>query len=156
MSTKATMKFCGEQILRLDGLTGYASMGADGFRERAVALLEAAGTQDIAEAAIDALLGDTARASNPETNRLPSAGEIRLWVEAVQPQERYAEGGAAIRGGCGTVFRKLTHPDGGPARCEDTWVRSVRNVGAKGTTAVVPVESIGKCPRCCPGWYSGG
>lgn len=143
MSTKATMKFCGEQILRLDGLTGYASMGADGFRERAVALLEAAGTQDIAEAAIDALLGDTARASNTETNRLPSAGEIRLWVEVVQPQKRYAEGGAASRGGCG--------------QCRDGWIFRTQRVIRPGDTMPTEYSCAGKCPTCHgPGWYAQG
>lgn len=136
---KATLKFCGEQILRLDGLAGYASMGQEGFRERAKALMESAGTEYVAEAAISALLSDTARAASTDTNRLPSVGEIRLWVEAVQPERRATEsGGQPPHGGYCDLCRHGRPPG---------WVHAVKIV--KGNR----YEFSGKCPRCNPGWY---
>lgn len=136
---KATLKFCGAQILRLDGLTGYASMGQEGFQERAKALMEAAGTEELAAAAISALLADTARASSTDTNRLPSPGEIRLWVESLKPQ-RYEESGTTGGGGCG--------------RCQDGWVFVVRRIIPPGRTVPEDFTFAGKCPKCkSPSWY---
>lgn len=138
---KATLKFCGEQILRLDGLTGYASMGAEGFRERATALMESAGTEELAAAAISALLADTVRASSVDTNRLPSAGEIRLWAESLKPQ-RYEESGTTGKSGCG--------------RCEGGWVFVTRRIIPRGQTLPQEYTFAGKCPTCYgPGWYAG-
>ena len=45
--------------------------------------------EEIAKAAMDALIGDTCRASSPELNKLPTPGEIRVWVRA--DLERLAE-----------------------------------------------------------------
>ncbi len=89
---KPTLKFCGEQIARLDGIQGYSAMGPAGGRERAEALRDESPTEEVARAAMTALIADECRASNPELNRLPSPGEIRVWVRAEleRAQERYA------------------------------------------------------------------
>ncbi len=79
---KPTLKFCGEQIARFDGMPGYASMGHAGGRERAEALRDESPSEEVARAAMDALISDTCRASSPELNKLPTPGEIRVWVQA--------------------------------------------------------------------------
>lgn len=146
MSDELTLRFCGEQIMRLDGLVGFASMGEAGYRERAKALFDAAGTADIAAAAITALLNDTARASNTETNRLPSAGEIRLWVDAVRPHEEkpsYREmAGASADDGA----RNYTC-----GRCRDGWIFHTKRVILKGSVQPQDYEFAGRC-RCVGGW----
>ena len=146
MSEELTAEFCGEQILRLDGLIGFASMGQEGYRERAKALFEAAGTRDIAEAAITALLSDTARASNTETNRLPSAGEIRLWVDVVRPKEEPVS------------YREMANEaddDGIPTytcgRCRDGWIFATKRVISKGSSVPQEYEFAGRC-KCVGGW----
>ena len=146
MSEELTLRFCGEQITRLEGLVGYASMGENGYRERAKALFESAGTRDIAEAAITALLGDTARASNTETNRLPSAGEIRLWVDVVRPKEEPVS------------YREMaseSDDDGIPTytcgRCRDGWIFRTKRVIFKGSNVPQEYEYAGYC-KCKGGW----
>lgn len=138
----ADLQFCGKQIMRLEGLSGFGSMTQTGLRERAAALLNAAGTEQLAEAAISALLADTARASNPDTNRLPSVGEIRLWVEAVQPERRYEESSTQTSTGGFCDLCRHGRPPG--------WITRTRVV--KGNH----YEFAGKCPRCNPGSYGGG
>lgn len=157
---KPTIKFCGEQILRLDGLVGFASMGKDGYRERAKALLDASPSQDIAEAAIDALLGDTARASNAETNRLPSAGEIKLWVEVVMESRRAAApGNERARTKCDRILQKYEDPEGGPARCQNGWIRhrvwrKVKGMVAEdGSDIMQPYDFSGRCRECQEGGW---
>jgi len=156
---KPSMKFCGEQIMRLDGLVGFASMGENGYRERAKALFDAAPTEDIAEAAISALLADPARASNTETNRLPSAGEIRLWVNAVQPERDYYEPPTPVedggKRGCGWVSTTTIDPDGEPSHCVDGWVHVVKRVITKRSPEPIDYTYAGKCPRCHgASWYA--
>lgn len=138
---KATLKFCGEQINRLDGLTGFASMGEDGFRERAEALMDAAGTEELADAAVTALLRDPTRGSNENTNRLPSAGELCWWVDQVRQSRRDGAASAnSTGGGCG--------------RCQDGWVFVVRRIIPPGRTAPEDFTFAGKCPKCnSPSWY---
>lgn len=156
---KPSMKFCGEQIMRLDGLVGFASMGENGYRERAKALFDAAPSEDIAEAAISALLADPARASNTETNRLPSAGEIRLWVNAVQPERDYYEppppSGETGRPGCGWTSTSTIGPDGEPSKCESGWIFVVKRVITKRAPEPIDYTYAGKCPRCHGlSWYA--
>lgn len=156
---KPSKKFCGEQILRLSGLSGFAGMGETGYQERARALLEYADTEDIARAAIDALLADTARASNPETNRVPSPGEIRLWIESVQPERDYYEppppSGETGRPGCGWTSTSTIGPDGEPSQCENGWIFVVKRVITKRAPEPIDYIYAGKCPRCHgTAWYA--
>ena len=78
-------QFCKRQIERMEGLPYYASIGANGFQELVNALQSAAATEEIARSAVDAILADPCRVASPETNRVPSPGELRVWVEAQSP-----------------------------------------------------------------------
>lgn len=79
---KLTNKFCGEQILRLQGLPYYASIGEGGYKSLWTALQNTAESESEAEAAITAILTDTARASSTEMNRVPSPGELIVWIHS--------------------------------------------------------------------------
>jgi len=174
---KPTLKFCGEQITRFDGMTGYVSMGAAGYRERAEALRDEAETEGIAKAAMDALIGDTCRASNPDLNKLPTAGEIRVWVRAEAERRHEAEPSAKYAGGCcGRFFpgwtylgydpRIVVDPDNPkdsdcakvliPSRCENgrvlrtLWVAIRGLVQEDGRPYMQPYDYSGKC-KCQSG-----
>lgn len=117
-------QFCKRQIERLEGLPFYASIGSNGFTELVGTLQNFSASESIAKAAIDALLFDQPRASNSETNRVPSPGELRLWIEAQSPEtldDQRPEGrycGHCERGWIrhATVFRGNRYE--GVRRCE--------------------------------------
>jgi hypothetical protein len=118
-----TKQFCKRQIERMEGLPYYASIGVNGFQELVNALQEAAVTEQIARGAVDAILADTCRAANPETNRVPSPGELRVWVEAQSPAP--LDDTRPARRFCGY--------------CESGWVRSTTEYRG------MPYALVGRC-----------
>ena len=116
-------QFCKRQIERMEGLPYYATIGTHGFTELVNALVDSAASDDIARAAVDAILSDTSRASSPETNRVPSPGELRVWVQAQAPPP--LDDQRPARQFCGG--------------CESGWVRATES--ARGFV----YEGVGRC-----------
>ena len=145
-------------INRLDGLPFFSAMTEAGYKELYSALAQEARSEMEAEEAVTALLSDAGRAGNVETNRVPSPGEIRLWVRAQRQDQYDTPPPASGRSGCGKVFEKWEHPDGGKARCEHGWVRrriwkEIRGmVDEHGGRAMQPYDFSGRCKCQDGGW----
>lgn len=71
-----------QQIDRLSGLPFFSSLSEAALNELNVAIAEEARDIDEARLAVSALLSDTGRSGNLETNRVPSPGELRSWVRS--------------------------------------------------------------------------
>ena len=145
-------------INRLDGLPYFAALTEAGYRELYTALAQESRSEEEAHSAITALLSDAARASSAETNRVPSPGEVRLWVRSQRPDQYDSPPPASGKRGCGRVIDKWRHPDGGPARCEGGWIhkrewREIRGmVNEDGTRAMQPYDFAGRCKCQDGGW----
>ena len=128
---KLTKVFCAEQIQRLSALPYYTALDQTGFDSLWQALQATAETEAMAEKAISALLADTCRAANPDLNRVPSPGEIRVWVHQQKDRDgRYWRGmekpdyclrcgGSGMQGILGLTIEEIeSHPTGGMEQCE--------------------------------------
>ncbi len=120
--TRPTAKFCSDQIRRLSALPYYGTLDPAGFKTLWEALQSVAESEEEAARAITMLLYDEARASNPETNRVPSPGEIRAWVSSLKP-DRY----------------EPTQPLGLCGNCEAGWVHEEREVDGR------LISGVSKC-----------
>jgi len=123
----------------MEGLPYYASIGANGFQELVDALQAAAETEDLARAAVGNLLADLARASSPETNRVPSPGELRAWVSAVIDAERNVWKSPPPLGHC---FRCSGTGKVGQPGWKPDWSMTAEQIDATCEAAKVP------CPDC--------
>ncbi len=70
------------QIQRLSGLPYYGTLSHIAIAELVNALASSAPTEEVAQSSVSDLLTDTCRASNIESNRVPSPGELIAWVNA--------------------------------------------------------------------------
>lgn len=68
-----------EQVARLSGLPYYGQLLPQAIDEL-IAVLRDADTEAQAANTISAILGDTIRAANPDSNRVPSPGELRIFL----------------------------------------------------------------------------
>lgn len=76
------------QVERLHGLPFFSSIGESGLAELIAAMQSEARSDEEAQLAVSALLGDISRAGSTETNRVPSPGELRAWLQA-QRNDKY-------------------------------------------------------------------
>jgi hypothetical protein len=76
-----------EQVMRLSGLPYFGQLQPQAIEEL-VAVLQYSDTEAQAANVISALLADTIRAANPDTNRVPSPGELRIWLHSEQDKRR--------------------------------------------------------------------
>lgn len=134
---RPSKQFCKSQIERMEGLPYYAAIGPHGFQELVNTLQGSSPCEESAKAAVDAILSDTSRASSPETNRVPSPGELIIWLKS-QREDQYDSPSNYSGRHC--------------PRCENGrppgWITFT--VTAHG----LPYAFAGKCPDCNPGWYS--
>lgn len=151
----ASERYCMELVLSFDQFPNWGFISETTKASLAKFLAQNARDDHEAHAAVCDLLADTARASSSQTNRVPTTGELKLWLESQRPAHPNPPPPTEKRG-CGAVFAKYQHPDGGAARCEDSWLRTVKRVIPTGRTEPEDFEVIGKCPKCYPGWYSTG
>jgi hypothetical protein len=107
------------------GLPYFGTIGPNGFTELVNALQESAADEWKARAAVDAILADTSRASSPETNRVPSPGELRVWVEAQSPTLDEDKPAGVFCGHCDNgwvrmnrVYRGMTYGYAGRCVCQ--------------------------------------
>lgn len=147
-----------QQINRLDGLPYFAALSEAGYKELYTALAQEARSEAEAESAITALLSDAARAGSAETNRVPSPGEVRLWVRAQREDQYDTPAPVDSRKGCGRVIDAWRDPDGEPARCVNGWIRrrewrEIRGiVDEQGAPLYQPYDYSGRC-RCQDGGW---
>jgi hypothetical protein len=144
--------------MRLSSLPFFPRGDNDAIAELLLSMARNADSEFQAEAAITALLQDSQRASDAQTNRCPSPGEIKLWLDAQRrsdaPQYEYVD-----TPGCGRILPQYSHPDGGPGRCERGWIRHRRWVAVKGLVDAdgrplrQPYDFSGKCKACQPGGW---
>jgi len=81
-------RIAAQQTERLSSLPYFSAIPESGKMELITAMAEEARSDDEARLAISALLADTGRAGNVETNRVPSPGELRLWLQS-QRSDKY-------------------------------------------------------------------
>lgn len=135
-------EFADSQLRRMMGIPYFRKIGPEGFGELLRVAMETAREDAHLEAAITALLADTARASNRETNVPPTPGELVQWIRQAQGDDVYAEQRCSHRTGCG--------------RCDGGWVFVTRRIIPRGQTLPQGYTFAGKCPICYgPGWYAG-
>lgn len=149
-------------IARLESLPFAAQTSAEGWSGLIDALAERAESVEQAAAAIEALLTDTARASNPTTDRMPSKGELLLWIQAQQQPVAERDSGWS----CGRIidgWQYLDYPVEGvslskvwhQSKCERGWIRRTQLVDSgyvdkHGLTIMQPYEFSARC-RCVGG-----
>lgn len=145
-------------INRLDCLPFFSQLTETGYKELYTALAQEASSVGEATSAITALLSDAGRAANAQTNRVPSPGEVRLWVRAQRDDQYDTPPPAASRSGCGRVFAGWETAEGQPSQCENGWVRrriwkEIRGmVNEDGTPAMQPYDYSGRCKCQDGGW----
>lgn len=157
-------------IGRLASLPYFPSQQPEAVDELVKALANEADSFTQAEAAIAALLGDTCRAENPDTNRSPSPGELRAWVQAEKeadirfddpsPEPRFC--GRLVPGWTYLGFDPATPSQDArkvlmPSKCERGWIHRTVWLPAKparvdenGNDILQPYDYSGRC-RCQPG-----
>lgn len=119
-----------QQIERFAALPYYPAGNDVVLAELAAALMHAESDAQACNT-VSAILGDVARASSATTNRVPSPGEIRAWLDDEKDKtKRYWRspdppqfcrrcGGNGQQGIYGlTIDQIAAHPTGGMATCE--------------------------------------
>lgn len=125
------------QIERLSGLPYFSQLQPAALDELIKAMQ--IGTEEESTAAINALLSDVSRASSADTNRVPSPGELRAWIQSQQEKaKRYWESPPPPThcrrcSGTGRVGRHDWKPD---------WSMTTEQIDAACEAAKVP------CPDC--------
>ncbi len=139
----ANERYCAQLVQCFDQFANWSYI-SDETKAQLVRFLATNARDDHeAHAAIQDLLGDTARASSTATNRVPTTGELKVWLEAQRPPEApqsYAE----MVGDDGV-------PNGGCGRCRDGWIFQTKRVISKGSSVPQEYEFAGRC-RCVGGW----
>lgn len=147
-------------VNRLDCLPFFSALTESGYRELYLAVAQEARSEMEADAAITALLSDAGRASNVDTNRVPSPGELRLWIRAQRDDQYDTPPPASSKGGCGREWPNWRYEDENGrhvSKCENGWVRRTiwREIGhmvnEDGTKAMQPYHFSGRC-KCDGGW----
>lgn len=147
-------------VNRLDCLPFFSALTESGYRELYLAVAQEARSEMEADAAITALLSDAGRASNVDTNRVPSPGELRLWIRAQRDDQYDTPPPASRKGGCGREWPNWRYEDENGrhvSKCENGWVRRTiwREIGhmvnEDGTKAMQPYHFAGRC-KCDGGW----
>lgn len=147
-------------VNRLDCLPFFSALTESGYRELYLAVAQEARSEMEADAAITALLSDAGRASNVDTNRVPSPGELRLWIRAQRDDQYDTPPPASSKGGCGREWPNWRYEDENGrhvSKCENGWVRRTiwREIGhmvnEDGTKAMQPYHFAGRC-KCDGGW----
>lgn len=147
-------------VNRLDCLPFFSALTESGYRELYSAVAQEARSEMEADAAITALLSDAGRASNVDTNRVPSPGELRLWIRAQRDDQYDTPPPASSKGGCGREWPNWRYEDENGrhvSKCENGWVRRTiwREIGhmvnEDGTKAMQPYHFSGRC-KCDGGW----
>ncbi len=147
-------------VNRLDCLPFFSALTESGYRELYAAVAQEARSEMEADSAITALLSDAGQASNVDTNRVPSPGELRLWIRAQREDQYDTPAPASSRRGCGRAFPNWHYEDDDGrhvSKCEGGWVRRTiwrqigRLVNEDGTNAMQPYHFSGRC-KCEGGW----
>lgn len=147
-------------VNRLDCLPFFSALTESGYRELYVAVAQEARSDMEAESAITALLSDVGRAANVDTNRVPSPGELRLWIRAQRDDQYDTPAPISSKRGCGKVFDGWHYEDEDgrhPSHCAGGWVRctiwrEIRGmVNEDGSKAMQPYHFSGRC-KCEGGW----
>ena len=139
----ANERYCAQLVQCFDQFANWSYI-SDETKAQLVRFLATNARDDHeAHAAIQDLLGDTARASSTATNRVPTTGELKVWLEAQRPPEApkaYAE----MAGDDGV-------PNSGCGRCRDGWIFQTKRVISKGSSVPQEYEFAGRC-KCVGGW----
>jgi hypothetical protein len=123
----ANERYCAQLIQCFDQFANWSYI-SDETKAQLVRFLAVNARDDHeAHAAIQDLLGDTARASSTATNRVPTTGELKVWLESQRNGEAYQQAETTSKGGCGKVFEAWRYIDGDghwqQSRCENGVVR---------------------------------
>lgn len=140
----ANERYCARLIQCFDQFPNWG-MISDETKAGLVRFLAAKARDDHeAHAAIQDLLADTERASSTATNRVPTTGELQVWLEAVrqpEPAKSYREMGVDDDG----------VPNYTCGRCRDGWIFRTKTVISKGSPLPQVYEFAGYC-KCKGGW----
>lgn len=103
----ANERYCAQLVQSFDQYSNWGFISQETKISLIKFLADYARDDHEAHAAIVDLMGDTARAGSPATNKVPTVGELKLWIEAQRPQHE-SPPPITSRRGCG--------------QCENGWI----------------------------------
>lgn len=96
----ANERYCAQLVNSFDQFSNWSFISVETKRSLVEFLAREARDDHEAHAAVCDLLGDVSRASSSATNKVPTTGELKLWLEAQRPQHD-TPAPIASRKGCG-------------------------------------------------------
>lgn len=156
----ASERYCATLVQTFDQFSNWGMISEETKRKLVEHIAATARDDHEAHAAITDLLNDAARAASPQTNRVPTIGELTQWIVSQRTDQYDTPAPASRKGGCGKVFDGWYYEDENgrhPSHCAGGWVRrtiwrEIRGmVNEDGTKAMQPYHFSGRC-KCEGGW----